>query len=199
MTAAAAKKLMTVAEFLEWEPDDDHRYDLIDGVPIAHAAPTPEHGSVGFNFGVAIDAQIRAKKLPCRVEVATGVQPVRRARWNHFVPDVVVRCGTSRQRPSTPVVVIEIASPSNRQRDVLRKVAGYKSTPSILAIIQAEQDEHLCQIQQRIGEKWVTEDISGPDAVVRIEAPGIEFRLGDVYQDIEVAEQPPEQSGGAAE
>jgi Uma2 family endonuclease len=197
--AAAAKKLMTVEEFLEWDLDDNQHYDLIDGVPVAHAAPTPEHGSVAANFGFELTAAIRAKKLPCRVEVMTGVRPVRRARWNFFEPDVVVRCGSSRQRANDPVLVIEIASPSNRQRDTLRKIAGYKSIPSIVAIIQAEQDEHLCQVQQLVDGKWVTEDLSGPDAVVRIAALGIELRLRDVYQDIEVAEQPPEQSEGAAE
>jgi Uma2 family endonuclease len=199
MAAATAKKLMTVEEFLDWEPEDDRHYELIDGVPVAHAAPSPDHGSVAANFCIELSAAIRAKKLPCRAEVTTGVQPVRRARWNYFEPDVVVRCGSSRQRPADPVVVVEIVSPSNRERDTLRKIAGYKSVPSIVAISLAEQDEHLCHIQQRSGGKWVAEELTGPEAMVRIEALGIEFRLGDVYQDIEVAEQPPEQSGGAAE
>jgi Uma2 family endonuclease len=199
MAATAAKKLMTVEEFLDWDSGDDTHYDLIDGVPVAHAAPTPDHGSVAFKFGVAIDTAIRAKKLPCRVEVSTGVQPVRRARWNYFEPDVIVRCGSSRQQAHDPIVVIEIASPSNRQRDILRKVAGYKSVPSIVAIIQAEQDEHLCHVEQRIGDQWVTEDLTGPQAAVRIEKLGIEFPLSAVYEDIAVAEQPPEQSEGAAE
>jgi len=197
--AAAPQKLMTVEEFLEWYPEDGLHYDLIDGVPIAHAAPTAAHGSVALRFGAAIDACLRAKRLPCRVEVTTGVRPERRARWNYFEPDVVVRGGASRREASEPVLVVEVISPSNRHRDTLRKVAGYKSLPSILAIIHAEQDEHLSHIEQRVGDTRIAQDLAGPEDSVRIDALGIEFRLAEVYEDVDVAGAPPEQSEGAAE
>src|SRR4051794_29676491 len=113
MGAAVANKLMRVEEFLGWDSGDELRYDLIEGVPVSHAAPSPNHSRVTNGFAFELTRAIPERKPPCQVEPGSGVSPTRRSRWNYFIPDVVVKCGRSRAEADAPIIVIEVMSPSN--------------------------------------------------------------------------------------
>jgi Uma2 family endonuclease len=42
---------MTVAEFLDWNPQDSDRWELVDGNPQAMAPTSPRHGAIQNEAG----------------------------------------------------------------------------------------------------------------------------------------------------
>ena len=91
--ADAAEKLMTVAEFLEWDDGTDTRYELIDGRPVAMAPVAASHSIIVANLGHALKSRLTAP-------ATRAVKPV------SSVPTVTIRSmrpmSSSAARPSRP-------------------------------------------------------------------------------------------------
>ena len=85
---------MTVAEFLEWEPDDRSGalWQLRDGEPDMMAPASDPHGSIQSELTYLITAHFRATARPCRIVTAPGVVPSRRSEENCLVPDLGITC-----------------------------------------------------------------------------------------------------------
>jgi Uma2 family endonuclease len=55
----AAEKLMTVAEFLEWDDGTDTRYELVRGRVVAMAPPSARHSVIASKTGGALGAGLK--------------------------------------------------------------------------------------------------------------------------------------------
>ena len=60
-----------------------------------------------------------------------------------------------------PVVIVEVLSPSTGPVDRWRKVADYRTLPSVQAIIVAFADERRIEVQRRTADGWRVEDLIG--------------------------------------
>jgi Uma2 family endonuclease len=138
--SAARKKpaMMTVAEFLEWPGDGTGRwYDLVDGVPRAHAAPSDLHGRMHATVSFLLTAHIRQHFPGCSVVIGGGVRPKLRANWNYRVPDITITCDKNAKRQHDvpdPVIIVELLSPSNKA-DTWDNVRNYTTVPSVAEIV----------------------------------------------------------------
>jgi Uma2 family endonuclease len=116
-TALKMPPHMTVAEFLEWEPDDRSGalWQLRDGEPEMMVPASDPHGSIQSELAFLITAHFRATGSECRVVTAPGVVPSRRSEENCLVPDLGVTCAppTGEHLMREPLVLIEILSPTN--------------------------------------------------------------------------------------
>lgn len=114
---------LTVGD-LELMPDDGHRYELIDGTLVVTPAPGLRHQTVSMNLSLALSAGCPAhlKVLAAPFDVVlgsnTGVQPdLLVARRSAF---------TERNLPSSPLLAVEILSPSTKLLDLNLKKAAYE-------------------------------------------------------------------------
>lgn len=173
-----APKRMTVEEFLAWDPGDDLRYELVDGWPVAQSAPSTAHGRIAANLAVAIGNRLRAGKRPCVPENGGGlrIDP----RWSVRIPDMLVRCGNSREQASTPVLAIEILSPSNSASEMARKREDYRGV-GIKEVLEVEQDEAVIRVHRLQGEDWVIQSVAGLDATVALHSIDLDIPLAEVY------------------
>lgn len=125
---------MTVEEFLAWsEQQPDDRYELVDGEVVAMTRDTIQHNRAkGATFRALWDA-VRAAGLPCEVfidgiAVAINENTVR-------IPDVIVQCGAEPQPGAmlaeSPLIVVEVVSPSSERDDVETKFMDYFSVAGI--------------------------------------------------------------------
>ena len=69
--ADTAEKLMTVAQFLEWDDGTDTRYELIDGRPVAMAPVAPSHSVIVANVTHELKSRLQG---PCYVGSEAGVE-----------------------------------------------------------------------------------------------------------------------------
>ena len=131
---AAARKLMqqearryTYKDYIEW--DDDERWELIDGVPYAMAAPTRSHQSVLRDIAFQIHQFLRDKK--CEMFFAPFDVRLNAETFDNTVvqPDIVVFCDESKLDDKggigAPEMAVEILLPSSASHDMVRKYMLY--------------------------------------------------------------------------
>ena len=118
----------TYADYLEW--DDDERWELLDGIPYAMAAPLISHQSVAGGIFLQIALFLRGKK--CKVFFApTDVRLNPDFLDNTVVqPDVLVVCDEKKIEDNkavrgAPDMVVEVLSPSTAYHDTMRKYRLY--------------------------------------------------------------------------
>jgi Uma2 family endonuclease len=125
---------MNVAAFLAWtEAQPDDRYELVNGEIVAMTRDTVRHNRTKAAAWRALDDAVRAAGLSCvvlvdGVGVAIGDNTVR-------IPDVLVQCGTEPDPDSvlieSPLIVVEVVSPSSEHDDTDVKLVDYFSVASI--------------------------------------------------------------------
>jgi Uma2 family endonuclease len=173
---------MTLAEFLKWDDGTDRRYELLDGVPVMMAPSLEAHGELA----VALGAEIRARvKPPCRVISEAGIL-IRDRADTYYVADLAVTCAPrepGRRMVVEPVLVVEVLSPSTGQVDRWRKVADYRTLPSVQEILVVFSDERRVEVQRRTSEAWRVEDLIGK-AEIELSCCNTPIPLDVVYRDL---------------
>ena len=180
--ASPAPKRMTLAEFLEWDDGTDRRYELLDGVPVMMAPTLEAHGELAAALGAEIRARLRP---PCRVISKAGILIPDRAD-TYYVADLAVTCAPrepGRRMVTEPVLVIEVLSPSTSQVDRWRKVADYRTLPSVQEILVAFSDERRVEVQRRTPDAWRVEDLIGK-AEISLSCCNTALPLDVIYRDL---------------
>jgi Uma2 family endonuclease len=128
------KVRMKVDEFLVWsERQPDDRYELVDGEIVAMTRDTVRHNRTKLAAARALEDAVRAAGLPCvvlidGVGVAINDSTLR-------IPDVLVQCGAEPDPDSmiieSPLIVVEVVSPSSERDDTDTKLVDYFSVASI--------------------------------------------------------------------
>ena len=172
---------MTVEEFLVWDSGDDLRYELVEGVVVAQSVPARPHGRLVANFSISIGTRLRAAKRPCAPEAGSVLRIDR--RWTVRAPDLLVRCGPNARDADTPVLAIEVLSPSKSASEMARKRDDYASV-GITEVLEVEQDHPEIRIHRREGDRWVIETARGLDGVLALPSLGMAVPLAEIYADI---------------
>jgi Uma2 family endonuclease len=179
--ADAAEKLMTVAEFLDWDDGTDTRYELIDGRPIAMAPVAASHSIIAVNLGFELKSRLKA---PCFAGGEAGIKRPDRDDL-FYEADIVVSCtpvGPGTRVIPDPVVVIEVLSPSTIEHDRGRKAYDYSQIDSVQEIVLVSSEQRHVGIWRRRGTKWELENLIG-DANVELEAVGVAIPFAAIYAD----------------
>ena len=130
--------LMTVAEFLAWDPCDGRMWQLVDGVPTAMAPPSGRHGAIQSEIARLIGNHLLAQGSPCRVIVTPGVVTPVAADRDMRIPDLAVTCAPVADDAAAPVpdpvLIVEVLSPGN-QRETWINVWTYTLIPSVQEVL----------------------------------------------------------------
>jgi Uma2 family endonuclease len=177
---------MTVAEFLDWNPQDSDRWELIDGSPQAMAPASPRHGAIQNEAGRLIGNHLAEAHPNCRVITEPGLQPKVRASLNVRVPDLAVSCAEWEPQERLlhqPLVIIEILSRSNRA-DTWANLWSYVTIPSVHEILVLHTAEARADLLRREPDStWPDnpESLTSGDAV-RLESIGFTAPLAAFYR-----------------
>jgi len=180
--ASRAPKPMTIAEFLEWGDGTDRRYQLVDGMPVMMAPANEAHGELAAKLTIEIGTRLRP---PCRVISEAGLAIPDRSD-TYYVADLAVTCAArepGRRMVLDPVVVVEVLSPSTGQVDRWRKVADYRTLPSIQEILVVFSDERRVEVQRRTADGWRVDDLIGR-AEIRLGCCSAPIPLDALYRDL---------------
>src|SRR6266699_710131 len=146
MTEEAFERLISV--------ESPYRYELIDGIVYDMTGSTPEHSAIASNVETLLREQL-GRSGPCRIHrdqyvVIPGKHPV--------VPDVVVTCDRAdwdkdkRLQPfriQSPLIVVEVLSPSTERYDRTEKFARYMLCATLEVSILVSQDEQHIEVYRR--------------------------------------------------
>jgi Uma2 family endonuclease len=124
-------------------------------------------------------------KQPCRVISEAGIVIPDRAD-TYYVADLAVTCvprERGRRMVFEPILVVKVLSPSTGQVDRWRKVADYRSLPSVQEILVVFSDERRVEVQRRTTDGWRVEDLIG-QAEIALSCCEAPVPLEALYRDL---------------
>lgn len=191
---ALHEKILDFDELMEFEADSEVRHEYIGGRLYAMAGGTPKHADIGTNIGAAVQPRLRGK--PCRG--SNGDQRVRFDNaQNWFYPDFLIKCppyrfhGRDKDALMNPRAVFEVLSPSTEVFDRTTKFDQYKTNPELSDYVLVSADEVRVEHFRKLeNAKWEQAVFIGRDALLNLDNFDISIPLSEIYEDIEIAEQP---------
>ncbi len=171
--ATAARRLLTVEEFLELEFAFDEgvsaRIELDNGAILAMAGGNADHSRIQGNVFAALYQKLRGTSCrPHGPDMGVRVHDL-----SLRYPDVSVFCGRNSPEDGklrvfdNPTIIVEVLSPSTRQKDEGVKLWEYQAVPSLTAIMHIDPDADTVRLLTRnAGGGW--QDVfvpSGEDTV----------------------------------
>jgi Uma2 family endonuclease len=174
--AEVAEKLMTVAEFLEFDDGTDTRYELVGGQPSAMSPPTERHTQIASAIAGVLFSRLRP---PCRPYLAGGVSKSDEDRvWR--VPDIFVSCVDGSGYSREPRFIVEILSPSTEKDDRTAKLDFYKTFASLQTVLFVWQDTRRVELHERSADAWIVRDRIG-SGTVQLADLGIALTMDEIY------------------
>ncbi len=181
---------MTVAEFLAWTPPTAQAWQLVDGEPQAMAPASSTHGAIQAEMGRLIANALAERASPCRVITTPGVIPRVRAETNCRIPDLAVTCSAYDEEEAaltTPVLVIEILSPSN-QAETWTNVWAYTTIPSIQEILVLNSAKIGAELLRRAQDgSWPSQPLAIETGDLMLASIGFSTPLAAAYRTTRLA------------
>jgi Uma2 family endonuclease len=179
MTDEAFEQLISV--------ESPYRYELIDGVVYDMTGSTPEHSAISSNVEGLLREQL-GRSGPCRTHrdqyvAIPGKPPV--------VPDVVLTCDVAdwdknkRLKPfkiQSPLIVIEVLSPSTERYDRIEKFARYMRCPTLEVYMLVSQDEQYVEVYRR-STGWKQERFS-EGQIITLDQLDLELPVESIYEGV---------------
>jgi Uma2 family endonuclease len=193
MNAPGVPKVrMKVDEFLVWSArQSDDRYELADGEIVAMTRDTVLHNQTKFAAARALDDAMRGAELPC-VILIDGVG-VKINDKTLRIPDVLVQCGAKPDPDAltieSPLIVVEVVSPSSERDDTETKLVEYFSIASIQHYLVILSEKRVVVHHQRNAGGDIATRIAHDGDIV-LSPPGITVATATLLG-------PPQKSGGA--
>ncbi len=176
---------MTQDEFLTWIQTQEHRYELVDGVPVAMAGAKRRHDQVVVNLLGELRNQLR--RTPCRPFSADTT--VRIPAGNIRFPDAGVDCGAFQDEAvaaAAPALVIEVLPSSTRDFDLFTKLEEYKTVPGLRHVLIVNPDEpQVVHWARSVPEEWGYQSFDGLDTTLDFPDLALRLALIDLYEGLE--------------
>ncbi len=176
-----AEKLMSVDEFLVWAEGRDGKWELHDGRPVAMAPERVLHTRIKTRAAMALTEAVRRAGAPCEA-LSEGIT-VRVTARRSFVPDASVICPPPHPNDidtTTPLIVVEVLSPSTAAFDHGAKLEGYFSLPSLMHCLLIDPDRAVLILHSR-GQEGVIETRILHEGTVRLDPPGLSFEVAELF------------------
>jgi Uma2 family endonuclease len=167
---------MTLEAYLEWEPQQDWRYEYANGEIFAMTGGTIPHNDLALNFYTALRPHIHSRGCRMNVsDVKVQVDP----KSPYYYPDVVISCDpndlNARKFIRNPKIIVEVLSPGTSTRDRGEKFSNYLKMPSLQEYLLIDSEaisvERYCRGEGRM---WLYYPYAAGDTIA---LSSIEFEL----------------------
>ncbi len=174
----AAATLMDVDAFLVWAEGRQGRWELRNGQTVMMAPERAVHALTKYAAQETLKGAIERARLGCRM-FPDGIT-VRIGARTAFEPDALVVCPSPPDLDTleirSPVVVVEVLSPSTAADDHGIKLDGYFSLPSVEHYLILDPDRRV-MIWHKRGQAGAIETRILRDGLIRLEPPGLEANV----------------------
>jgi Uma2 family endonuclease len=183
---ALPQTAMTVEAFLDWsdrQPGDE-RYELVDGEVVAMGRDRVSHNRAKLRSVTAIARALTDAGVDCEAFV-DGIG-VTRNDHNFRFPDVVVNCGPVDSQASflpSPIIIVEVVSPTSEDRDVHIKLAEYFEVSSVMHYLILYPERRLLIHHARMGSSNRVEAEFVTEGEIALSPPGITIHTNALFGD----------------
>ncbi len=173
------RRTMTVDEYLAWSEiqTERQRTELINGQIVPKATERVAHNRIKGEVYLVLRRAVAATKLPC--EVMTDGIAVRIDEHTAYEPDALVHCGDKLPGETmvvrTPIIIVEVLSPTTRHSDTSAKLIGYFKLPSVAHYLIVDPDARTVTHFARDAAPNLLS--SGP---LRLDPPGLDLTIEEL-------------------
>jgi len=187
---------MSVEEYLRLDRTSyNARYEYIDGVARMMSGGSKEHDDIAFNMRTALKQQFLSG--PCSVQgsdmqVVVGTKEDGQPQY--YYPDVTVTCNVAdRQKRGikqieSPLIVVEVLSPSTESTDRHAKLQAYQACPTMHEIVFINQFARYVEVYHR-DEKdnaiWRRVIYDHNASFITLPSHDIEIEMDEIYSGID--------------
>lgn len=176
---------MTIEEYLAWEPQQDLRYEYVNGEVFAMTGGTIPHNDIALNFYRALYPHLRARD--CRVNVS-DVKVQVTPQSPYYYPDVIVSCDpqdlNARKFIQNPKIIAEVLSPGTSSKDRGEKFTNYLKMPSLQEYLLIDSEtisvERYCRGEGRM---WLYYPYTEGD-IITLSSIEFEFAIALLYEGV---------------
>ena len=170
--------LADVDDILAWVQGRRERYEFVGGRLVMMAGGSEDHNDIQVNLLAALKRRLRGG--PCKPNGSDLLVRIDE-RTGRF-PDASVTCRREgRSYITAPVAIFEILSPASELSDRTDKRRDYQRLTSLRHYVLIAQDAPRIEAYTRGRRGWRFEEIEGLDALLVLEAFGIELPLAEIY------------------
>jgi Uma2 family endonuclease len=179
---SAAKTLLTAEQFDNYPFEEDKRYELDDGELIEMTRPAYWHNEILGNLFFALKAYFRGNPIG-QALISENLYAL--SSMTRRSPDVAVILGNRRNElrhakviPIIPEIAIEVLSPSETPRMILRKLKQYFEA--------GVAEVWLIDPETRTAEIWTgpslpDHELTGADALTSPLLPGFQLTIEELF------------------
>ena len=142
MVANFEKSYMSPLEYLEWEEQQDIKYEYINGEVFAMTGGTIPHNDIAFNLASGLRNHLKGSK--CRVNIADAKVGISE-NGPFTYPDVMVSCDERDKKAikfiQFPSLIIEVLSPSTEAYDRGGKFQLYRRIQTLQEYVLISADK----------------------------------------------------------
>ena len=172
---------MTVDQFLVWAEGQPGRWELVDGEPVRMAPERARHNKIKYLVCRALDDAVAAAGLDC--EVFTDGMTVQIDSETCYEPDAAVQCGLKQDLDSvalpSPLIVVEVASPSSSKIDTTTKLIDYFKVASVSHYLILVPERRTVIHHSRDAVTIRTETVIG--GTLRLDPPAIVIAVDNLW------------------
>lgn len=158
------------------------RHERIAGEVVATAPERIGHVRVKMRVWQALDRAVRAAGVPCEA-FGDGVT-IEVGDDTDYEPDAVVNCGEridgEEVAASSPVVLVEVLSPSTRSVDTGAKLADYFRVPSVRHYLVVRADRPTVTHHRRRRDGGIETQLLA-DGPITLDPPGFSIMVAELY------------------
>lgn len=175
-----ANSKISEEEYLQGELVAEFKHEFIDGEVFAMAGANESHNLLSLNMASELRNQL--KGTPCRTFISDMKVKVAN---DFFYPDVMVVCQQDNEfeyYKQSPVIIVEVLSPSTRKFDKTSKRLKYQNIPSLEEYVLIDQT--IAEIEVfRKKEHWQSFYYYLGDEIT-FESLGVTVLVEDIYYQV---------------
>lgn len=179
------------SEYLALEARSPVRHEYIAGEVFAMTGATVRHNIIALNIATALRTHLRG--TPCRT-LMEGVKLYLKKERSYFYPDVMVTCeprllelDAETQVVDSPVLIVEVLSPSTEGIDRREKLRAYRTLPSLKEYVMVSQDVCKVELYRRRGDIGWDIITFEPGDTVELTSAELHIPIADIYFEAGVA------------
>ena len=183
---------MSPESYLDWEREQDSKYEYENGKIIAMTGGTIPHSQIPLNFASLLLAHLRGKG--CKITISDAKVSIRSKKY--YYPDVVISCYKrdrfSRDFLQYPILIAEVLSPSTEVRDRGVKQQNYMAIETLQTYILITPERPIIEIYQRLDRTWEYQSIAiadtsfeREDPLIHITSIDLQFPLSAIYENVD--------------
>ncbi|MGH9752436.1 MAG: Uma2 family endonuclease [Blastocatellia bacterium] len=190
--SAIPKHKMTMEEYIEFDKNNEGRWEYFDGEVIDMAGGSLNHNRIIKNILTTLENKLEG--TPCEAlpsEMRLKVPKALPYRYS----DVVVVCGEPiiekiqwQEMLVNPLLIVEVLSSSTEGYDHGPKFIAYQSIESFREYLLIAQDRpRITQYARRPDGQWLRKDIEGMGSVLKLACMDCEITFDEIYRLVKFA------------